>query len=213
MVAFRRYRGGHKRRCPERGSLSRGMVLVDSCRIGKADHFQPPACQNRRALIIMRRCLSAVMDGLVHLDDQSCCMAIKINDKRIYDFLFIDFDRICFQKAIPQLPLLGRHFAPELSCLQQQGVMSVFFHIIPKTTESGPHPTADGATFVTVSRLRRHPSQCLPSPPSQPNPTGVTWLPLRGHEQRPRPADETGSCEWRCAPIFARACMPVSKNG
>ena len=32
-----------------------------------------------------------------------------------------------------------------------------------------------------------------------------TWLPLRGHEQRPRPADEAGSCEWRSAPIFAKA--------
>ena len=41
--------------------------------------------------------------------------------------------------------------------------------------------------------------------------TGVTWLPLRGHEQRPRPADETGSCEWRSAPIFAKAFMPAAK--
>ena len=42
--------------------------------------------------------------------------------------------------------------------------------------------------------------------------TGVTWLPLRGHEQRPRPADETGSCEWRSAPIFAKAFMPAAKT-
>ena len=34
-----------------------------------------------------------------------------------------------------------------------------------------------------------------------------------GHEQRPRPADETGSCEWRSAPIFARAFMPAAKTG
>ena len=28
---------------------------------------------------------------------------------------------------------------------------------------------------------------------------------VRGHEQRPRPVDETGSCEWRSAPVFASA--------
>ena len=33
-------------------------------------------------------------------------------------------------------------------------------------------------------------------------PRADTWLPLRGHEQRPRPADETGSCEWRSALVL-----------
>ena len=36
-------------------------------------------------------------------------------------------------------------------------------------------------------------------------PRADTWLPPRGHEQRPRPADETGSCEWRSALVFASA--------
>ena len=34
----------------------------------------------------------------------------------------------------------------------------------------------------------------------------------RGQTQRPRPADETGSCVWRSAPIFTRAlCGPPGK--
>ncbi len=34
----------------------------------------------------------------------------------------------------------------------------------------------------------------------------------RGQTQRPRPADETGSCVWRSAPIFTRAlCGPQGK--
>ena len=34
----------------------------------------------------------------------------------------------------------------------------------------------------------------------------------QGQTQRPRPADETGSCVWRSAPIFTRAhCRPLGK--
>ena len=43
-------------------------------------------------------------------------------------------------------------------------------------------------------------------------PRANTWLPPRGHEQRPRPADETGSCEWRSALVFASACHARRKN-
>ena len=43
-------------------------------------------------------------------------------------------------------------------------------------------------------------------------PRADTWLPPRGHEQRPRPADETGSCEWRSALVFASACHARRKN-
>ena len=35
---------------------------------------------------------------------------------------------------------------------------------------------------------------------------------MRGHEQRPRPADETGSCEWRSAPIFASGHRPAPQK-
>ena len=35
----------------------------------------------------------------------------------------------------------------------------------------------------------------------------------QGQTQRPRPADETGSCVWRSAPIFTRAFMPAEKIG
>ena len=35
---------------------------------------------------------------------------------------------------------------------------------------------------------------------------------VRGHEQQPRPADETGSCEWRSAPIFASGHRPAPQK-
>ena len=41
---------------------------------------------------------------------------------------------------------------------------------------------------------------------------GTLGSPPRGHEQRPLPAAETGSCEWRCAPVFASGHRPAPQK-
>ena len=47
---------------------------------------------------------------------------------------------------------------------------------------------------------------------SWPPPTGVFLPPPWGHEQRPLPVAETGSCEWRSALIFASIILDATKN-
>src|SRR5699024_9215097 len=56
-------------------------------------------------------------------------MAIKINNKGTDDFLFIDFDRILFQKAVPKPSFLGCHTAPQLSRPRKQRIVPFVRHI------------------------------------------------------------------------------------
>ena len=48
--------------------------------------------------------------------------------------------------------------------------------------------------------------------PVQSPPTGGRSRRLQGQTQRPRPVDETGSCVWRSAPVFASGHRPAPQK-
>ena len=102
------------------------------------------------------------------------------------------------------------------SFLSFQACLITPLSVSPPLRASRQLSRGESQVYVRQSRqngvVRRGCEQvCLTT--SWPPPTGVLLPPPWGHEQRPLPVAETGSCEWRSAPFFASArCGALQKR-
>jgi len=84
--------------------------------VGEAQYFDAILLDDAASFVVVKLTLFCIVLRTVQLNDQFCFCAIKVNDKKFYHTLIIDFYRIITQKTKPELTLLRSHLVAQMLC-------------------------------------------------------------------------------------------------
>lgn len=84
--------------------------------VGKPQYLNSILLNDTASFVVVKLTLFCIVLRTVQLNDQFRFCAIKVNDKKFYHTLVIDFYRIITQKTKPELPLLRSHLVAQMLC-------------------------------------------------------------------------------------------------
>lgn len=84
--------------------------------VRKPQYLNSILLNDTASFVVVKLSLFCIVLRTVQLNDQFRFCAIKVNDKKFYHTLFIDFYRIITQKIKPELTLLRGHLVAQMLC-------------------------------------------------------------------------------------------------
>ena len=84
--------------------------------VRKPQYLNSILLNDTASFVVVKLSLFCIVLRTVQLNDQFCFCAIKVNDKKFYHTLVIDFYWIITQKTKPELTLLRGHLVAQMLC-------------------------------------------------------------------------------------------------